>query len=152
MDIYAQYFLNYSPKLENIDPSTPKPQNTDIWQSFDSNGTIESPKKGPARATLLWWFFAKFGKSNIARAGPFFGLSIVQLLSNDCPISIFWGLGGTDQGFQVWGWNWENSGHLCPFWHFFDWLRTPPTAGLKRFSIASHWISQGRQSSPHTLI
>ena len=27
MDIWAQYFLNYSPKLENIDPSTPKPQN-----------------------------------------------------------------------------------------------------------------------------
>ena len=45
MDIYAQYFLNYSPKLENIDPVPPKPQNTDIWQSFDSNGTVESPKK-----------------------------------------------------------------------------------------------------------
>ena len=30
MDIYAQYFLNYSPKLENIDPVPPKPQNTDI--------------------------------------------------------------------------------------------------------------------------
>ena len=35
--------------------------------------------------------------------------------------------GGTNQGFQVWGCNWENSGHLCPFWQFFDRLRTPPT-------------------------
>ena len=93
MDIGAQYFLNYSPKLENLDPSTPKPQNIDVGLSFDINGTIESPKKGPARATLLWSNFAKVDKSNIARAGPFFRLSIVPLLSNDSPISIFCALG-----------------------------------------------------------
>ena len=37
--------------------------------------------------------FAKFDKSNIARAGPFFGLLLDSLLSNDCPMSIFSGLG-----------------------------------------------------------
>ena len=32
----------------------------------------------------------------------------------------------TDQGFQDWGCNCENSGDLCPFWHISDYLRTPP--------------------------
>ena len=45
MDVGPHCFLNYSPKLKNLDPSTPKPQNIDIGLSFDSNGTIESPKK-----------------------------------------------------------------------------------------------------------
>ena len=30
LDIGTQYFLNYSPKLEKIDPIPPKPQNIDI--------------------------------------------------------------------------------------------------------------------------
>ena len=93
MDVGPHCFLNYSPKFINLDPSTPKPQNIDIGLSFDSNGTIESLKKGPARAILLWSNFAKFDKSNIARAGPFFGLLLDSLLSNDCPMSIFCGLG-----------------------------------------------------------
>ena len=45
MDICPHYFLNYSPNLENLDTSPPKPQNIDIGQSFDSTGTIESKKK-----------------------------------------------------------------------------------------------------------
>ena len=93
MDVGPHCFLNYSPKFINLDPSTPKPQNIDIGLSFDSNGTIESLKKGPARAILLWSNFSKFYKSNIARAGPFFGLLLDSLLSNDCPMSIFCGLG-----------------------------------------------------------
>ena len=30
MDIGQDCFLNYSPKLENLDPPMPKPQNIDI--------------------------------------------------------------------------------------------------------------------------
>ena len=93
MDVGPHCFLNYSPKLKNLDLSTPKPQNIDIGQSFDNNESNKSPKKGPARAILLLSNFAKFDQSNIARAGPFFRLSIVPLLSNDSPISIFCGLG-----------------------------------------------------------
>ena len=100
MDICPHYFLNFSPNLENLDTSPPKPQNIDIGQPFERNGTIESPKKGPARAILLLSNFVKFYQSNVARAGPFFGLSIVPLLSNDCPISIFWGLGGEVSRFS----------------------------------------------------
>ena len=120
MDIGAHYFLNYSPKLENLDPSPPKPQNIDIGQSFDSNWTIESPKKGPARAILLLSNFSKFHQSNVARAGPFFGLSIAQLLSNDCPTSIFWGLGVDGSrlsrlGLKLWK-QWGPMSILAHFW------------------------------------
>ena len=76
------YVLNYSPKLENLDPSTLRSQNIDIGLSFDSNGTFESPKKGPARATLLWLNFEIHYKSYIAQAGPFFGLLTDSLLLN----------------------------------------------------------------------
>ena len=100
MDVGPRCFHNYSPNLENLDPSTLKPQNIDIGQSFGNNESIENPKKGLARAILLLSNFVKFYQSNVARAGPFFGLSIVPLLSNDCPISIFWGLGGEVSRFS----------------------------------------------------
>ena len=45
MNICPHCFLKYSSNLENLDPSTPKPQNIDVGLSFDSNRTIESPKK-----------------------------------------------------------------------------------------------------------
>ena len=103
MDICPHCFLKYSRNLENLDPSTPKPQNIDVGLSFDSNRTIESPKKGPAQAILLLSTFAKFDQSNVARAGPFFGLSIVPLLSNDSLISIFCGLGVDGSRFSSLG-------------------------------------------------
>ena len=53
------------------------------------NKCFISAKKGPAQAILLLPNFAKNHQSNIARAGPFFGLSTVPLLSNDCHISVF---------------------------------------------------------------
>ena len=45
MDVGPHCFLNYSPKLKNLDLSTPKPQNIDIGQSFDNNESNKSPKK-----------------------------------------------------------------------------------------------------------
>ena len=52
-DIGRQYVSNYCPKLKKLNPSPPKPLNIDKGQSLLSNGTVESPKKSGARATLL---------------------------------------------------------------------------------------------------
>ena len=103
IDIGLYYFCNYCPQLKKINPSTPKPLNIDIGQSLLSNGTIESPKKNGARATLLLSNLAKFDKSNVARAPFYFGLSMVPLLKSDCPISIFNGLGGHGLSFFILG-------------------------------------------------
>ena len=99
MDVGPHCFLNYSPKFINLDPSTPKPQNIDIGLSFDSNGTIESLKKGPARAILLWSNFSKFYKSNIARAGPFLDFCWIHCYQMTvlCLYFVVWAW--TDQGF-----------------------------------------------------
>ena len=90
---------DYCPKLKKLNPSTPKPLNIDIGQSLLSNGTIESPKKNLARATLLLSNLDRFDKSNVAQAPFFFGLSMVSLLKSHCPISIFSGLGGHGLSF-----------------------------------------------------
>ena len=126
MDICPHCFLKYSRNLENLDPSTPKPQNIDVGLSFDSNRTIESPKKGPARAILLLSNFSKFHQSNVARAGPFFGLSIAQLLLNDCPTSIFWGLGVDGSRFSRLGLKlWKQWGPMSILAHFWP-VKDPP--------------------------
>ena len=67
-DIGRQYVSNYCPKSKKLIPLPPKPLNIDIGQSFFSNGTIESPKKNHASATLLLSNLAKFSKSNVAEA------------------------------------------------------------------------------------
>ena len=51
-------------------------------------------KKCPYTATLVWSIFAKIDKSNVAVERLFFKLSMDPLVGNDCPISIFSGLGG----------------------------------------------------------
>ena len=51
-------------------------------------------KKNRSTATLLLSILASFDKSNVAVERLFFGLSMDPLLKNDCPISIFSGLGG----------------------------------------------------------
>ena len=57
MDIYAQYFLNYSPKLENLDPSPPKPQNIEVEAAGkDAGGTLRHQlveRREAARGRLL---------------------------------------------------------------------------------------------------
>ena len=60
--------------------------------------------------------------------------------------------GGTDQGFQVQGCNWENSGHLCPFWHLFDRLRTPPTRLRLLNSGATLWYLGKNTVTLHVLL
>ena len=126
MDIGPHCFHNHSPNLENLDPSTLKPQNIDIGQSFGNNESIESPKKGPARAILLLSNFSKFHQSNVARAGPFFGLSIAQLLLNDCPTSIFWGLGVDGSRFSRLGLKlWKQWGPMSILAHFWP-VKDPP--------------------------
>ena len=45
MDIGHYCFHNSSPNFENIEPSTPEPQNINIGQSFDNNESIERLKK-----------------------------------------------------------------------------------------------------------
>ena len=59
-DIGQHYLCNYCPKLKKLNPSPPKPLNIDIGQSISSNGSIETPKKNQARATLLLSNLAKF--------------------------------------------------------------------------------------------
>ena len=47
--------------------------------------------------------FAKIDKSNVAVARLFFELSMDPLVGNDCPISIFYGLGGHGLSFfELW--------------------------------------------------
>ena len=47
--------------------------------------------------------FAKTDKSNVAVARLFFKLSMDPLVGNDCPISIFSGLGGHGLSFSGFG-------------------------------------------------
>ena len=47
--------------------------------------------------------FAKIDKSNVAVARLFFELSMDPLVGNDCPISIFNGLGGNGMSFFDFG-------------------------------------------------
>ena len=56
-------------------------------------------KKSRSTATLLSSFFANIGKSNVAVERLFLRVSMDPLLSNDCPISIFSGLGGQGLSF-----------------------------------------------------
>ena len=65
IDVGQYYFCNYCPKLKKLNPSTPKPLNIDIGEALLSNGTIESPKKNLAQATLLLSNLAEFDKSNV---------------------------------------------------------------------------------------
>ena len=47
--------------------------------------------------------FAKIDKSNVAVARLFFDISMDPLVGNDCPISIFSGLGGHGLSFYYFG-------------------------------------------------
>ena len=66
-DIGRQYVSNYCPKSKKLNLRPPKPLNIDIGQSLLSNGTIESPKKNGARATLLLSNLAKFDQKKKRR-------------------------------------------------------------------------------------
>ena len=90
---------NYCPKLKKLDLWPPKPLNIDIGQSFNSNGSIETLKKSRSTATLLLPIFAKNDESNVAVERLFLRVSMDPLLLNDCPISIFSGLGGHGSSF-----------------------------------------------------
>ena len=102
-DIERQYVSNYCPKSKKLNPWPPKPLNIDIGQSFPTSGSIESFKKSRSTATLLLSIFAKIDKSNVAVARLFFKLSMDPLVGNDCPISIFSGLGGHGLSFFDFG-------------------------------------------------
>ena len=64
---------------------------------------IESFKKSRATATLLLSIFANIDKSNVAVERLFLKLSMDPLVGNDCPISIFSGLGGHGLSFFDFG-------------------------------------------------
>ena len=98
-DIGRQYVSNYCPKSKKLNPWPPKPLNIDIGQSFPTSGSIESFKKSRATATLLLSIFANIDKSNVAVERLFLGVWMDPLLLNDCPISIFSGLGGHRSSF-----------------------------------------------------
>ena len=102
-DIGRQYVSNYCPKSKKLIPLPPKPLNIDIGQSFPTSGSIESLKKSRATATLLLSIFANIDKSNVAVAPLFLKLSMDPLVGNDCPISIFRGLGGDGLSFLDFG-------------------------------------------------
>ena len=92
---------NYCPKSKKLNPWPSKPLNIDIGQSFPTSGSIESLKKSRATATLLLSIFANIDKIDVARL--FFKLSMNPLVGNDCPISIFSGLGGHGLSFFDFG-------------------------------------------------
>ena len=60
-------------------------------------------KKSRSTATLLLSIFANIDKSNVAVEQLFFKLSMDPLVGNDCPISIFSGLGGDGVSFFDFG-------------------------------------------------
>ena len=102
-DIGRQYVSNYCPKSKNLNPWPPKPLNIDIGQSFPTSGSNESFKKSCSTKTLLLSIFALIDKSNVAVERLFFKLSMDPLVGNDCPISIFSGLGGHGLSFFNFG-------------------------------------------------
>ena len=142
-DIGQHYLCNYCPKLEKLNPWPPKPLNIHIGEFLFSNGTIESPKKSHASATLLLAIFAKFDNSNVAQAWLFLDFQCICCYKVTLlyVYLVVWGV--TDWAFFSLGQYYTNSVDLCNFSCFL--------AQLSPIIMLAYTVPQNRGSGGQTV-
>ena len=96
----CQQLLPEIEKAQSVTPQTTKFRYRTVISDQWIHGKF---KKNRYSATLLLSIFANIDKSNVAVAPLFFKLSMVPMVGNDCPISIFSGLGGHGLSFFDFG-------------------------------------------------